>query len=238
MRKILAVLLLVCLAKTAAAQVLIAILFGDKLNSGKVEFGLIVSPCLTNITHIGAGYRTGLDLGLYFNIKLSEDLFFSPELTAKSAFGAGHIAPYPTGNDSLDNLLSGGSVTKKAQGFSMPLKMRYRIVQRLFAEAGLQADLLFKKSTDEFHATLDGNDLDYTKKIKDEFTRFDLGVTGGLIYKIRKDRGMGIGVRYLYGLTDVYKARAGTQVNSLWFLNVTIPIGASKANEAAAKQGK
>jgi hypothetical protein len=230
-----AVLYLIFLGESASSQVLIAVIFGDKLNSGKVEFGLILSPCLTNVTNIGAAYRTGLDLGLYFNIKLSDDLFFSPELTAKSAFGAGHIAPYPTGNDSLDHLLAGGDVTKKAQGFSMPLKMRYRVIHRLFAEAGLQVDLLFKKSKDEFHSTVNDNPLDYTKNIKDEFTRFDLGVTGGLIYKIKRDRGMGIGVRYLYGLTDVYKAQPGSQVNSLWLLNITIPIGAGKVQENSPK---
>ncbi|HYV53604.1 MAG TPA: hypothetical protein VE933_03350, partial [Chitinophagaceae bacterium] len=50
-------------------------------------------------------------------------------------------------------------------------------------------------------------------------------------YKFRKDkRGMGIGIRYFKGLTDILPSTTGTQVNSALQLNVTIPIGAGKVN--------
>jgi hypothetical protein len=45
---------------------------------------------------------------------------------------------------------------------------------------------------------------------------------------------MGIGVRYYYGLTDIHKSVPGTQANSAWQLNITIPVGAGKAQAKAA----
>ena len=47
------------------SQVLIALLFGKHLNTEKLEFGLTVSPSLTNISNIESKYRSIFDLGLY-----------------------------------------------------------------------------------------------------------------------------------------------------------------------------
>jgi len=34
-----------------------------------------------------------------------------------------------------------------------------------------------------------------------------------------------MGLRYVYGLTDIDKFHAGTQANSAWMLSITIPVG-------------
>lgn len=227
MKKAAGILLLVCLCDVARGQILIAIIFGDKLNTDKLEFGLVVSPGLMNITNMGGSYKTGLNLGLYFTYKLNDQWFLHPELIAKGSFGSKGLAPYPTGSDSLDQLFAGGSVTRGVQSFSMPLLVRYRVYQRWFAEAGVQTDLALK-AKDEFMHTVEGNPLSYTRTVTSSFNRIDFGLTAGFAYKFTSDKGMGIGLRYYYGLTDVLKDLAGTQVNSVWLLNVFIPIGASK----------
>lgn len=224
MKKAAGILLLVCICEMAEAQILIAIIFGDKLNTDKLEFGLVVGPDLTTITNMGGSYKTGLNLGLYFTYKVNDKWFLHPELIAKGSFGAKGIAPYPTGSDSLDQLFSGGSITRGVQSFSMPLLVHYRVYKRWFAEAGIQTDLALK-AKDEFKNKVEGNPLSYTRSVISSFNRIDFGVTGGLVYKFSSDKGMGIGVRYYYGLTDVLKDLAGTQVNSVWLLNVFIPIG-------------
>ena len=62
--------------------------------------------------------------------------------------------------------------------------------------------------------------------------RISFGLAGGLFYKFRKDRkSMGMGVRYFYGLTDIDKVTKGTQSNSVWLLNISIPVGAGKDAE-------
>ena len=95
MKKLVFAFLLTTAAKVSTAQVLIAILFGDKLNSGKLEFGLMLSPTLTNITNIDANARPGIDFGLYFNMKLNDRFYFHPEAIPKLSFGAKDITPYP-----------------------------------------------------------------------------------------------------------------------------------------------
>lgn len=224
MKKTAGILLLVCLCDMAQAQILIAIIFGDKLNTDKLEFGLVVSPGLMNITNMGGSYKTGLNLGLYFTYKVNDKWFLHPELIAKGSFGSKGLAPYPTGSDSLDQLFSGGSVTRSVQSFSMPLLVHYRVYKRWFAEAGLQTDLALK-AKDEFMNEVAGNPLSYRRGVTSSFSRIDFGVTAGFVYKFGSDKGMGMGVRYYYGLTDVLKDVAGTQVNSVWLLNVFIPIG-------------
>jgi hypothetical protein len=53
----------------AKSQVLIALLFGDKLNTDKLEFGLMVGPNFSYISNSNANGKAGLGLGLYFNLK-------------------------------------------------------------------------------------------------------------------------------------------------------------------------
>jgi hypothetical protein len=209
------------------SQVVIAILFGDKLNSGSLEFGLTVNPAMTNISNSGAQYKGGLNLGIYFNIWANKRLFLHAEAIAKGSFGAKRIIPYPTGSDTLDYLFSGGSVERKIRAFSLPLLARYGITKKFFVEAGVQTDLILRVE-DIFNARINDNPLDYKTKVTDEFTRLDFGVAGGLFYKFKNDkRSMGMGVRYMQGLTDIHKSTAGTQANTSWQLTITIPIGAA-----------
>ena len=121
LKKILSLLLLFGLHKMTTAQVIIALLFGEKLNSGKLEFGLFVNPVLTNISNIDSKYKTGLNLGLYFTIKISDNFYLHPEAGAKVSFGAKDIPIYPTGNDTLDALYKDGNIERKIKAFSLPL---------------------------------------------------------------------------------------------------------------------
>jgi hypothetical protein len=228
MMRILCIVLLISLSQTGRSQILISILFGDKLNSGKMEFGLMVSPTLCNITDIDAKYRTGLALGLYLNLKITDRFFFHPEAIPKSALGANKLAPYPSGDTTLDRLFADGSVQRKIKAISVPLLCRYRIGGLWFIEAGPQIDWMLK-TTDEFKTKANGGDLSFSKEISDQFTRFDVGLAGGLVYKFKSTNSMSLGIRYFYGLTDIIKTSSGSQHNSAWLLNVYIPVGAGKA---------
>src|SRR5688572_30286099 len=109
MKKLVFFVLLVTCLHSARAQVLIAILFGEKLNTGKVEFGITVTPTFTNITNIESDFKTGLNFGIYFNIRPDKKFFLHIEGIAKGTFGATDITPYPTGSEPLDTLFTGGN---------------------------------------------------------------------------------------------------------------------------------
>lgn len=231
MKKLIATLILSGLCYSVPAQVIIALVFGEKLNTGKMEFGLVVTPALTNITNIESQFRNGLNLGLYLNFRPDKRFFLHVEGIAKGSFGAEDIKPYPTENDTLDNLFASGSIQRKIRAFSLPVLARYRFTELFFAEAGIQANMKLKVK-DVFQTEVLDNDLEYTVNVTDQFSWLDFGVTGGLFYKFRNDRkSMGLGVRYFYGLTDIDKFSGGTQANTAWLLNITIPVGAGKAEE-------
>lgn len=214
----------------ASSQVLIALLFGNKLNTDKLEFGLVVSPVYTNITNLQSQPKTGLGLSLYFNVKMTENFFLHPEASPKAVFGAKDILPYSTGNKTLDSLFKNeGAVKRHLKAMSVPLLARYRIKGLLFAELGPQIDW-FINAKDVFETKVDGNELTYTVRIKEQVSKFDIGLAGGLEYKLKKDKGMGLGFRYYYGFTDIMKTNDGIQHNAAWMFNVSIPIGAGKTN--------
>lgn len=232
MKKCIAICISLLLYEATHAQVLIALLFGDKLNSGKLEFGLTVGPSFTNIKGAGGSYKAGLNLGLYFNIKLNDRWYIHPEGVAKGGFGARNIFPYPTGNDSLDNFFTGGDVKRKIGALSLPVLVQYRIAGKWFAQLGPQFNVLVKPK-DIFNGKVNDNALTYTMEIRDKITKLDMGVAAGMLYKLREQKGMSIGIRYFGGLTDMQKDLGGTQGNSMWQINVTIPIGTSKTKPTA-----
>lgn len=234
MKKFLVSFLLIVICKAASAQVLIALLFGDKLNTDKLQFGIFGGPTFSHISNLDAKAKSGFNLGLFFNYKVSNNFFLHPEAIAKEALGAKDITPYPTGNPEIDDAFINGSITRKIKAVSLPLLVDYRIKGSLFAEAGPQVDLQLK-TKDIFETEVDDNPLEYTTKLKDEITAFSVDVVGGLVYKLRKDKGVSLGLRYCYGLTDIVKNESGKQANGAWLINIYIPVGAGKS---AAKANK
>ena len=108
----------------------------------------------------------------------------------------------------------------------IPILANYKFKNRIYVEAGPQMGLVYN-SWVEFTSDQDNKDT----KIKDYndnlINWFNAGIAAGVGYKLRKDKGVTIGIRYYQGLTDVFKYRSGTQHNSLNF-KVNIPIGADK----------
>jgi hypothetical protein len=216
--------------KITNAQVVIALLFGEKLNTGKLEFGLVVTPQLTGISNIVSERRNGLNLGIYLNIRSDKKLFIHVEGIAKGAFGAEKLIPYATGSDTLDALFASGTVERKIKAFSLPVLCRYAITPKLFADAGIQPNMRLNVK-DFFRAKVNDRELEYTIKVSDEVTRLDFGLAGGLHYKFRNDkRSMGLGIRYYQGLVDILKNTGGKQVNSAWQFVISIPVGTGKSS--------
>ena len=227
MKKLIYTVSFLALSSVSYGQVVIALIFGEKLNAGKLEFGLVVAPILTDITNESGKLRPGLSLGLYFNIKPDNKFSYHIEGTAKGTFGAKGIIPYDLGNDSLNAIFSQGELERKIKAFSLPASVRYALSKKFFLEAGIQANMLLKVQdifTNSFHE----GDMEYTLKVSDQYNKLDFGFIAGFHYKFRNDkRSMGMGLRYFQGVTDIYKTAPGTQANRGWFLNISIPVGVS-----------
>src|SRR5882672_2577524 len=131
MKKAVSVICFAILFKSASSQVLIALIFGDKLNNGKIEFGLLTGPGFTSISNIDNNTRTGFNLGLYFNIRVSKNFFLHPEAIPKCSLGGKDIPFYTTVDANVNALFSTGTVDRRIKAISVPLLARYRIYKTI-----------------------------------------------------------------------------------------------------------
>ena len=106
MKKLLTLLILIAMTLPSQSQVLLALIFGDKLNSEKLSFGLDLGMNFTTLTNIDeAKFDHSFMLGLYFDIKLGDSQYWSvhPGVDIKNTYGAKNIDPYIVG---IPNLMS------------------------------------------------------------------------------------------------------------------------------------
>jgi hypothetical protein len=213
---------------SAHSQVIIALLFGDKLNTDKIEFGLSGGLNQSFISNFyDASSKSGFNLGLYLNFKLSEKWFFRVEAVPKFPTGVKELKPYSLNDASLDVLFDSSEVTRKIKNIALPMIFRYRLGKMWFAESGPEVNLR-TKAKDIFE---DGP-LSYEKNIEDDMTRFEFGWVAGINRKLSKQtKSAALGVRYYFGLTDIDKLTEGTQKNGVFQLLFSIPVGTGKKKE-------
>ncbi len=242
-------LMLLASIQITQGQVLLSLIFGDKLNSGKVEFGMNGGFNLSYIRgiHESKG-QNNWELGFYFDILLKEKSpwYLATGVYIKSNVGGRNIPLDFAGNRVInDSVYNGfvnakGSVEKKFNTFYVPLNLRYLSKSGFFIEGGAQIGLVFK-THDVYGAEVDGNDLTYkvTKGVRNNglYKWFDGGIDGGIGYKSKGALGWKLGVWYYVGLTNIYKNDLGPKAyNSSMYVLATIPIGKKKAEKARAEK--
>jgi hypothetical protein len=241
MKKWITAIALILAAHTGNAQVIISLLLGDKLNTGKIEFGLDGGLTLSDIQGLeGAKTLKGFNLGFYFDIKIKNpNWMFNTGVLVKSPMGAKGLPVYSLNNPDLDNAFAGGSVKTKLQYFQVPVMMKYIFKNHLYAKAGIQLGLL-NKAYDEFsQSILSDNDLIYKIKRRDQYHPLDGGLAFGLGYRLMKGNGMNIGLQYYLGLVDVLvDDNTPSQMNRAWYFNVGIPIGKGSAKKKTEQKSE
>ncbi|WP_157966147.1 outer membrane beta-barrel protein [Cognataquiflexum aquatile] len=227
--KISLLLLFITVSGTSKAQVIISLLFGDALNTEKIEFGL--TGGLNRSYFNGYNGSEGLNnfnLGFYFHIRVKENSFLSTGVLVKSNVGATGMPTYALGDENFDELFEEGNLTTKVNVFYVPIMWQQRINQRFLLEGGIQAGLR-SKAYDYFNLESNGGDLEFRRQVSDDFTRLDFGLVGGMGYKLKKDlKSMSVGMLYYYGLVDVMKNPDATVNNSSLNVYLRIPIGAGQ----------
>ena len=215
------------------SQVLITLLFGDKLNSDGVEFGLSLGENFSNLSGIESSSSAAtFNLGMFFNIKLKDKLWFHPEILLKSSYGANDITAYSIGNTELDNIHSQSKVERRLSYINIPLLMKYRTTGGFGIEAGPQVSLL-RKAKDKFKTSIqEDDDLQFENDIKDGIKTLDFGLAIGISQKLEKRKGVTLNLRYYYGLSDIVKDNSGESINnSGLLLSAHIMIGKKDVEE-------
>jgi len=209
------------------AQVLISLIFGDELNTGNIEFGLDGGLNWTKINGIDkADYLMGWNLGFYFDIKLSEPWMLNTGVVVKGNMGSENISVYSLNDPELDNIFTGGSVTRKLNYFSVPVMIKYRFENNIYVKAGVQLGLMYNAYDNFIKSVNEEDDLQHEINIKDQYHPLDAGLAFGIGYRLMSGNGMNIGIQYYYGLIDVrIDDSTPSELNQAIYLNVGIPIG-------------
>ncbi|MCK5456103.1 MAG: PorT family protein [Melioribacteraceae bacterium] len=224
MKKYLLIILLFTGIQTQG-QVLISLLFGDMLNSDGLEFGLEGGFNWSKISEMETNKSLGtFNLGFYFDIRLKNQWSLYTGVLVKSNLGVDQLSANDLTFLGTETYPENGDYAQEMRYFFVPALLKYNFENKIYIEAGPQFGLMYDAWV-EFNSNIDGKDGTVKEYNKDNINRFDAGIMVGAGYKLNKINGMTFGVKYYYGLLDVYKDRSGTK-NSSIFLKITVPIGA------------
>lgn len=227
--KISLLILFLLVSNSLHAQVLISLLFGDALNSEKIEFGLTggLNRSYLNNYNDSEGLNN-FNLGFYFHVKMKEKSFISTGVYVKNSMGATGMPVYLLNDPEFDKLFEDGTLTTKINYFYVPIMYQQRIKNRFLLEGGIQAGLR-AKAYDYFDKDLLDGEAEFKKEVSDNFARFDFGLAGGMGYKLKSDlKSISVGFLYYYGLIDAITLPDISAKNSSLNLYIRIPIGAGK----------
>jgi hypothetical protein len=218
------------------AQVLISLVFGEVLNTDKVEFGLSGGMNRSYIYSIGESEgMNNFDLGFYFHILLKNSSYISTGVHVKSNVGATGMTPYPLGNNSVDSIYKDGTLTRKIPCFYVPILFHQRFNNRWYVEAGPQLGLIHQ-SSDVFEVSALDGDFEYKRDVQDQMKHIDAGLMGVVGYKfLPQIKSMSAGVGYYHGLVNVSKNPDVTIKNSSLYFFIKIPIGAGDSSQEKDK---
>ncbi|MHA4843818.1 porin family protein [Flavitalea antarctica] len=241
MRKLSLIILCLLVYSSSRSQVLISLLLGDKLNTGKIEFGLeggVNWSWLKNLD--GSRGLTGFNLGFYFDIKTrNPNWMFNTGVIVKSPMGADDLPVYTLKDPGLDSAFVGGRVARKLRYFNVPLMMKYTFKNYFFVKGGIQLGLR-SKCFDEFTKSVnDKNDLRYKLDTRDLYHALDAGLAIGLGYRLLRGNGMNLNLQYYYGFIDVVvDDSTPSQFNRVLYLTAGIPIGKNPAKKKDKQEYK
>ncbi len=228
MKNLMIVITLFLSVQTANSQVLIALLFGDVLNTGKVEFGLDGGFNWSSMQGVSGAKNLPIwNLGFYFDFKLPDSAWMiHTGVIVKSTMGTKNAPLYSLGDHNLDSSFAGGSVTTELNYFNVPIMMKYKFSNNIYVEGGGMLGLLYG-ATDEFvNSVHEDEDLSYERDVRKAYHPLDGGLMVGAGYRLLGGDGMNLGIRYYYGLVDVYIDDSGSpQYNRAIYLTLGIPIG-------------
>lgn len=211
------------------SQVLLSLIFGDKLNSDGLEFGLDGGVNFSNISNMDSSENIApFNIGFYFDIRLKDQWSLYTGCLVKAEMGLDKLTV--TDLEFLDarTYTDPGTYSQRIKYFIVPALIKYEFDNHIYLEGGPQLGLM-TKAWIEYRSNNDGVESVIKQTNTDDVNRFDAGASFGLGYRL-KGKGWSFGLRLYHGLTNVYKDRSGTNNRAL-FLKVNVPVGAAKAKE-------
>jgi hypothetical protein len=223
---------LVCMlfSSQSHAQVHFSLAFGKDFLKNNVKIGLERGLSFSNITGAGdAKSVRSLNLGLFVDLKIKDSTWFLHSgALLKSGMGAQNISSYPLNSTILDSVFASGSIERQLKYIHIPVLLRYKFNNHLFVEMGPRFGIL-TKATDHFYEPgKPENGSYYKNNLTGRCNWFDAGIEAGMGYHLLRGKGVNLGLRYYYGMTDLFRETQPDPVRQqalTIYLNIPILIG-------------
>ena len=220
---------LLTLSAQVKGQVLISLLFGEALNTDKIEFGLVGGFNRSWIYDLeDSKGLNNFNIGFYFHfmLKNNPNSFLSTGVLVKSNVGASGMPTYPIGEADFDSVFADGELTKQINYFYVPILYQQRFKNRWYLEGGFQLGLR-NKAYDIFEIEAFDGDVSYKVDARDDYKHLDAGLMAGVGYKLKKRlKSSAVGINYYYGLMNISNVPDQKIKNSALYVYFKLPIGA------------
>jgi len=174
-------------------------------------------------------YARFFNLGFYFDMKVKNQWAVYTGVLVKSNIGVDKLTENDLNKLNVTTWDSIGEYKQVINEFLVPALIKYNFKNHVYIEAGPQFGLRFKGYV-EFNSDVNDIEARTREDNKDMLQKLDVGIVGGIGYKLLKGQGWTIGAKYYYGFVDAYKNIPGTKSSSI-NLKVNIPIGAGAKKE-------
>ncbi|WP_093364340.1 porin family protein [Psychroflexus sediminis] len=182
------------------------------------EYGFKGGINLSNISGDGTSNyetKTSMHIGAYGVYKILPKLGIQAELLYSEQGFSNDRIPDAADVEKIEEIL-------RMQYINLPVLASYNVIENLWVEGGVQVGYLAKAEAEEETVTLDSagevNSTTETIGKTDNYERIDLGIAGGLRYKLSQN--FMIQARYTQSLNDINKTMAGDQYNSIFSFSV------------------
>jgi outer membrane protein with beta-barrel domain len=235
-KKVALIILLTFAYQTGQSQVLISLLLGDKLNTGKIEFGLDMGVNFSRLTNFESGRTLNkFNIGFYFDFLLKNHWYLNTGVLVKSNVGLNYLRE----NDVL--ILDPATVfnptgiySQTISYFHVPVAIKYHFKSHFYASVGPQFALRTKAYL-IYDEEINLRSVQEKFDNRDLFTRLEVGAIGAFGYKFKKGEGISIGFKYFHGFTNIFKDDYYNSKNSSGYIYTYIPIGKAKVEKKPKK---
>ena len=159
MKKHLTILAILFVSYNLHSQVLISLLFGEKLNSPGLEFGLEGGFNWADNNGFDAEDRLRtFNLGFYFDIKLKNQFYLYTGVLVKSSMGAAKLSDADLDFLQVETYEEDGDYSQRIKYFVVPALAKYKFKNHFYLEGGPQFGLMhnawveFKYSDEDIKA--------------------------------------------------------------------------------------
>lgn len=159
--------------------------------------------------------KTSMNIGAYGLYKILPKLGIQVELLYSEQGYTNEPVPTPENVEKIEEIL-------RMQYINLPVLASYNVIENLWLEGGIQVGYLVDAELEEETVRIgDTGQVDsetITIGSKDNFKDLDVGLAGGLRYKLSQN--FMLQARYTQSLNDINEAEPGDQFNSIWSFSV------------------